>query len=187
MASIIGAGRRTVTALLFTAACVTHVNAQNGFVGIGGGASFPTGSGSDAMRTGWTTELMAGLVLPGNFASVRVGGMFGESRVEPMMEGMWMGDPLPDGGTSRVIAGMAGLMAMPDWDWDWYPYVHASAGIVNARFQGSATSFGWAAGAGTVMKWRSLDFYVEARFLQARRAGGHAGMVSATSGVRLPF
>jgi hypothetical protein len=133
------------------------------------------------------TELMAGMVLPGNFASMRVGGMFGESRVNSMADAMWMGDPLPDGGTSRVVAGMAGLMAMPDWDWDWYPYVHASGGVINARFQGNATSFGWSAGAGAVMKWRSLDFYVEGRFLQARRSASHAGMASFTSGARLPF
>jgi hypothetical protein len=188
MASLRATCARTLLTTLFLAAAeATHLDAQSGFAAVGGGASFPTGGRADVMRTGWVAELMAGTVLPGNFASFRVGGMFGESRVDPMMDGMGLGDPLPEGGTSRVIAGMAGLMAMPDWDWDWYPYIHASAGIINARFHGSATSFGWAAGAGAVMKWRSLDFYVESRFLQARRSEGSAGMGSVTSGVRLPF
>jgi hypothetical protein len=180
--------RTFLTVLMLGACTASSAAAQSGgFVGLGGGASFPLGSRSDAMRTGWMTELMAGMVLPGNFASVRVGGMLGESQVRPMDDGMWMGDPLPDARTSRVVGGMAGLMAMPDWDWDWYPYVHAGVGVVSARYQGSATSFAWSGGAGAVMKWRSLDFYVESRFLQARRDGGDGSMVSATTGVRLPL
>jgi hypothetical protein len=180
--------RAALAALILVAVQTAAASAQTaGFVGLGGGASFPTGSRSDAMRTGWMTELMAGLVLPGNFASARIGGMLGESRVGAMADDMWMGDPLPGGGTSRVIGAVAGLMAMPDWDWDWYPYVHAGAGLVNARYQGSVTSFAWSGGAGAVMKWRTLDFYVEGRFLQARRDGGHGGMVSVTSGLRLPL
>jgi hypothetical protein len=178
--------RATLTALILLPLCAASAAGQaNGFVGLGGGASMPAGSSSDNMRTGWVTELMAGLTLPGNFASVRVGGMFGESRVEPMAGDMGMGDPLPR--TSRTISGMAGLMLMPDWDWDWYPYLHGGAGLVHARYQGSATSFGWSAGAGAVMKWRTLDFYVEGRFLQARRDAATGSMTAVTSGLRLPF
>jgi hypothetical protein len=184
-----GSMRRAGLAALVILTCSAHGAAaqESGFIGIGAGAGIPAGSRSDGMRTGWVTEVMAGRVLPGNFASVRVGGMFARSPIDGMMDAMWLGDPLPEGGTGRLIGGMAGLMAMPDWDWDWYPYLHAGAGLVNARYQGSATSFAWSGGAGAVMKWRSLDFYVEGRLLQARSGSGHGEMVSITTGLRLPF
>jgi hypothetical protein len=182
-------GLRTGAAVLVMLACSAGSAAtqESGFLGAGGGVGIPAGSRSDGMRTGWVTELMVGRVLPGGFASVRVGGMFAQSRIEGMAGEMWMGDPPPKGGTGRIVGGMAGLMAMPRWDWDWYPYLHAGAGLVNARYQGNATSFAWSGGAGAVLKSRTLDFYVEARLLQARRGGGHGEMASVTTGARLPF
>jgi hypothetical protein len=182
--------RRAVlaTASLLAVAAAAAAAQESGFIGIGAGAGIPAGSRSGGMNTGWVTEVMAGRVLPGNFASVRLGGMFAQSRIDGMAgDDMWMGDPLPEGGTGRIIGGMAGLMAMPSWDWEWYPYLHAGAGIVNARYQGDVTSFAWSGGAGAVMKWRTLDFYVEGRLLQARRRSGHGEMGSITTGLRFPF
>jgi hypothetical protein len=43
--------RASVVALVLVACTAAGASAQ-GFVGLGGGASFPTGSGGDAMRTG---------------------------------------------------------------------------------------------------------------------------------------
>jgi hypothetical protein len=181
-------GRRAVLIAFVVLASGGSAAAQeSGFLGVGGGVGIPAGSRSDGMHTGWVTEMMVGRVLPGGFASARVGAMFAQSRIDGMMDEMWMGDPLPEGGTGRLIGGMAGMMAMPRWDWDWYPYLHAAAGLVNARYQGDVTSFAWSGGAGAVMKWRTLDFYVEGRLLQARRGGDHGEMVSVTTGLRFPF
>jgi hypothetical protein len=174
--------------IMLAVAPVAAIAQESGFIGIGAGAGIPAGSRSGGMSTGWVAEVMAGRVLPGNFASIRLGGMFAQSRIDGMAgDAMWMGDPLPEGGTGRIIGGMAGLMAMPSWDWDWYPYVHAGAGVVNARYQGDVTSFAWSGGAGAVMKWRTLDFYVEGRLLQARRGSGHGEMASITTGFRYPL
>jgi hypothetical protein len=152
------------------------------FVGAGGGAGIPLGGDSRSMGTAWMTELMAGFVVPGNLMSVRAGVMYGESSIRSM-DGMQF---MP-GGTTRLLGAMGGVMAMPNWDWDWYPYVHAGAGFMNARLHGSTTSLLWAAGAGATMKWKTIDFYVEGRLLQARSGGARGEMVSITSGIRLPI
>jgi hypothetical protein len=175
--------RVTALTLLLLALAPAGAAAQSGFIGIGGGAGVPVGGAADAMGNAWVTEVMAGRVLPNGFMSVRIGGMYGQSRVDGIDEGMMF----MEGGTTRLLGAMAGLMAMPDWDWDWYPYVHAGAGAIRGRFQGSMTSFAWSAGAGTVLKLRTLDFYVEGRFLQALRSGERGEMVTATAGIRLPL
>jgi hypothetical protein len=154
---------------------------QSGFLGIGAGAGIPVGP-DDTMGNGWVTEVMAGRVLPNGFMSVRLGGMYAQSPIATMDAMQYV-----PGGTTRLLGAMAGLMAMPDWDWDWYPYVHAGAGAIHSRFHGSMTSFAWSAGAGTVLKLQKVDFYVEGRFQQARRGGERGQMVTATTGIRLPF
>jgi hypothetical protein len=153
---------------------------SNRFVGIGGGAGIPVGAPGEMMDIGWVAELMGGFVLPNNIMSVRLGVMHSSSRV-PGMDAMEYIPP----GTSRLYGAMAGVMMMPDWDWDWVPYVHAGAGALHSRFQGSTTSFAWATGAGATLKWRTIDFFVEGRLLQARRAGGRGEMVTLTTGIRL--
>jgi hypothetical protein len=168
--------------LLALAALPSAVAGQAGFLGIGGGAGIPVGGVRDGMGNGWVTEVMAGRVLPNGFMSVRLGGMYARSPIATM--GGMQDEP---GGTTRLLGAMAGLMAMPDWDWDWYPYVHAGAGAIHSRFHGSMTSFAWTAGAGTVLKLQNVDFYVEGRFQQARRSGERGQMVTATTGIRLPF
>jgi hypothetical protein len=185
-----------VLALLAPAAAAAQSNA---FVGIGAGAGIPTGASGDAMGSGWLTEAMAGLVLPNGRVTLRVGGMYGQTPLrtaDPMGDAGGMGPPGDMGGTddgpraptsTRLLGAMAGVMAMPAWDWDWYPYVHAGAGALRARYDGSATSFAWSAGAGTTLKSRALDFYIEGRYLQARRSGETGAMVSATTGLRFPL
>jgi hypothetical protein len=159
------------------------VAGQSSFFGIGAGAGIPVGGAADAMGNAWVTEVMAGRVLPNGFMSARIGGMFGQSQVAGVDDGMMF----MESGTTRLLGAMAGLMAMPDWDWDWYPYAHAGAGALHGRFQGGMTSFAWSAGAGTVLKLRAVDFYFEGRYLQALRSGERGEMVTATTGIRFPF
>jgi hypothetical protein len=192
----------TLTGFALVLALLTPLGAaaqSNAFVGIGAGAGVPTGASADAMGSGWLTEAMAGLVLPNGRVTLRVGGMYGQTSLrgaDPMGDAGGMG---PTGGmgstddgpgtptSTHLLGAMAGVMAMPAWDWDWYPYVHAGAGALRARYDGSATSFAWSAGAGTTLKSRALDFYIEGRYLQARRGGETGAMVSATTGLRFPL
>lgn len=170
-----------IAAPLLCAICADPALAQSGrFLTVGGGASFPTGDASAAMDPGWMTEVMGGVVLPGNFASLRVGGMYGQSRVTG-----GTGMQAMEGGTQRIVGAMGGLMVMPDWNRDWVPYALATAGAINARFQGNATSFAWSTGAGATLQWEAVDFYVEGRFLQARKSAARGEMVSVTTGIRL--
>jgi hypothetical protein len=88
-------------------------------------------------------------------------------------------------GTQAMVALLGGFMAMPRWDYDWFPYVFVDAGALTARLHGSVTSFAWSSGVGTTLQWSTVDFFVEGRFLQARRAGTSGEMVFATMGVRV--
>jgi hypothetical protein len=176
---------RLLTVALTAAALATAAPeaAAQRFVTVGAGAGFPFGPDRGSMQTGWVTEIMAGMVLPNGFSSLRVGGMYAESRIAGS-EGMG-GMAFMPSGTGRLVGGMVGLMAMPNWDWDWFPYVHASAGAMNASFQGTTTSFAWSSGVGIVVQWRLIDFYTEGKFVQARRAGATGEMIAITTGLRL--
>jgi hypothetical protein len=172
--------------MALTAAALTvstvEAHAQK-FISVGAGAGFPVGPNRGSMQTGWVTEIMAGTVLPNGYSSLRVGGMYAQSRITAS-DGMGGMSFMP-AGTGRLVGGMVGLMAMPNWDWDWFPYVHASVGAVNASYQGSATSFAWSSGVGFVLQWRLIDFYTEGKFVQARRAGATGEMIAVTTGLRL--
>jgi hypothetical protein len=180
---IMWCGRAAAWLPLIAMLCAPPAAGQTaGFVGIGAGAGVPVGSGQGGMNNGWITEIMAGTVLPNNIMSVRAGVMYAQNRIDTMDDMQYV-----PGGTDRLFVLMGGLMAMPDWDWDWVPYVHAGAGAVHARFHGGRTSFAWSAGAGTTLKWRTLDFFVEGRLLQARGGGDRGEMASVTTGVRVPL
>jgi hypothetical protein len=170
---------RTWLGVVLLATLSSVANAQDSFLTIGAGPSFPTGSGSSGMKPGFMAEAMAGRVLPGGYASARIGAMYGQSRI-----GGGMGMNAIEPGTQRILGAMAGLMAMPKWDYDWFPYVLATAGVVKATFQGSTSSFAWATGAGTTLQWQAVDFYLEGRFLEARNDIGRGQMVSVTTGLR---
>jgi hypothetical protein len=177
--------RCLTAAILLLSPVAIHAQQSGSFFAIGGGASFPPGDAGDAMDPGWVAQLMAGRVLPGDFASARIGVMYGQSRVPGAAGAMGTTAPVMIPGTQRMIAVLGGLMAMPRWNYDWFPYVFVDAGAVSARLHGSATSFAWSTGAGTTLQWSSVDFFVEARFLQARRAEGSGEMLFATTGVRV--
>lgn len=167
-------------ALVGTLCAGVAVGQSPQFVAVGAGASFPTGSGSEGMNPGFLAEAMAGKVLPGGFASARIGAMYGQSHLGGAGMGMQSIEP----GTQRMFGLMAGLMVMPRWDYDWTPYALGTLGVVNARFQGTTNSFAWAAGAGTTLQWKEVDFFLEGRFLEARKGDGRGQMVSVTTGVR---
>ena len=168
-----------LVAVLLGAVCAMPAAGQQ-FLSLGAGASFPTGTVRAAMDPGWMTEVMGGVVLPGNFASVRIGAMYGQSRV-----GGGSGMMAAESGTQSIFGAMGGFMVMPDWNRDWVPYLLATAGAISAEYEGRMTSFAWSTGAGATLRWEALDFYVEGRFMQASKGSARGEMVSVTSGIRL--
>jgi len=153
------------------------------FVTVGGGPSFPVGKAGQGMNTGWLAEIMGGISLPGNTVSLRLGGSYGQNRIDALAGGNMMGTL--EGGIDRTLGAMAGIMVMPDLDRDLTPYVLAGAGVMNSRFRGSTTSFAWATGVGATLQTGIAAFYVECRFLRARRDGRNADMIPLTAGIRL--
>lgn len=169
-------------ALLPVLAGMPNVAAAQGrwFVGLGGGVSVP--SASAGMNTGWLAEAVAGVTLPGNIVSLRLGGTYGRNVMKVVPgNGMAVSTTAE---TDRSLGVMSGIMLMPDLDRDLIPYVMASAGIMNGRFRGSDPSFAWATGAGLRILTDLAEFYVESRFVSSTGASGHGRMIPITVGLR---
>src|SRR5688572_14534614 len=72
------------------------------FITAGGGVSFPTGSASRGMNTGWLAEFMGGVTLPGNVVSLRLGASYGQNTMDAAPAGSMMAGI--EGGIDRSIA-----------------------------------------------------------------------------------
>lgn len=182
--------KTTVLAAL-TIASFTSASAAQGtwFASVGGGANLPRAS--SMMNTGWLAEGMAGVALPGNVVSLRVGGTYARNRMKSSpasVLGMGMGSaqssPSGEPETDRSLSAMAGVMVMPDWERDLIPYVLGSAGVMNGMYRGSHPGFAWASGGGVRLLTDLAEFYVEGRFVRSTGATGHGDMVPITAGVR---
>jgi len=144
------------------------------FLNLGAGVSLPAGGPGDAMSTGWLVQTMGGVTLPGGIINLRVGGTYGRSQVDVM-----------DGGTATAASVMAGVMLTPIAIGIFVPYALADAGLLRARFRGSATSFAWQAGGGLLVQTGTVGWFLESRFMQARRSGHRGEMIPVAGGVRL--
>ena len=144
------------------------------FLNIGAGISLPSGASGDAMSNGWLIQTMGGVTLPGGIINLRVGGTYGRSKVTAM-----------DGGTTTATSVMGGVMLTPIAIGIFVPYALADAGVLRASYKGSATSFAWQVGGGLLVQTGSVGWFVESRFMQARRAGQSGGMIPVAAGVRL--
>jgi hypothetical protein len=170
---------RALTAICFI--CTSAVTfpraaaAQVGrFLNLGAGVSLPLGESADAMNSGWLIQTMGGITLPGGIINLRVGGTHGQSQVKSM-----------DGGTTTSTSVMAGVMLTPISIGVFAPYALADAGVLHARYRGSATSFAWQSGVGLLVQTGTVGWFVEGRFMQARRSGKRAEMIPVAVGVRL--
>ncbi len=75
----------------------------------------------------------------------------------------------------RPTSVMGGVMLTPIAIGIFVPYALADAGVLRASYKGSATSFAWQVGGGLLVQTGSVGWFVESRFMQARRAGRVAG------------
>lgn len=168
--------------LMLAAACLTAsavsprpAAAQLGhFLNIGAGVSLPSGASGDTMQNGWLIQTMGGVTLPGGIINLRIGGTYGQSEVTAM-----------DGGTATSTSLMTGVMLTPIAIGIFVPYALADIGLVRARYAGSATSFAWQVGGGLLVQSGTVGWFVESRYMQARRAGQSGGMIPIAAGVRV--
>ncbi len=170
--------RLATAAVCLTAAAVVSPRsaaAQLGhFLNIGAGVSLPSGASGDTMKNGWLIQTMGGVTLPGGIVNLRIGGTYGRSEVTAM-----------DGGTATATSIMTGVMLTPIAIGIFVPYTLADIGLVRASYAGSATSFAWQVGGGLLVQTGTAGWFVESRYMQARRAGQSGGMVPIAAGVRL--
>jgi hypothetical protein len=172
-------------AVLLAMPCPAPAQAAR-FVAFGGGAGVPVGGTADAMSRGWIAEAMGGITVSDGVIGLRLGAMYAYNHVSmpvtPDEAMMLDADPLAR--SSRKLGFMAGGMYMPLIVGPTVPYLLADAGVMRARYEDSATSLIWQAGAGTIVQLGSSRLYVEARLLQARRGARHGEMVPITAGIR---
>jgi len=147
---------------------------QGHFLNLGAGVSLPTGVSSEAMRNGWFTQAMGGVTLSGGIVNLRVGGTYGRSAVHGM-----------EGGTASATSLMGGVMLTPIAIGIVVPYALADAGVLIAQYQGHATSFAWQVGGGLLLQTGTRGWFVESRYMEARRAKQRGGMIPVAAGVRL--
>lgn len=160
-------------------ACLTlafpaRAEAQFGrFVNLGAGVSLPAGARADAMSRGWLIQAMGGVTLPDGIVNFRVGGTYGRNGAEGM-----------EGGATTLVSVMAGVMLTPIAIGSFVPYGLVDAGLLRATYRGSATSFAWQVGGGLLLQTGTAGWFVEYRYMQARRAGEKGAMVPLAAGVR---
>jgi hypothetical protein len=155
------------------------------FVALGGGAGLP-GGGGEGMRSGWVAEAMGGVTVLDGVIGLRVGGMFARNEVvmnAPDMDDIFAPDP-PNARFSDKLAVMAGGMYMPLIIGPTVPYLLGDIGLMRARYEGSANSLVWQAGAGTIVQLGAARLYVDARYLQARNGSRQDSMIPVTAGLR---
>ena len=90
-----------------------------------------------------------------------------------------------DGGTTTSTSVMGGVMLTPISIGVFVPYLLADAGVLRARYHGSATSFVWEAGGGLLLQTGTVGWFVESRVMQALRGGKRTEMMPVAAGVRL--
>ncbi len=169
--------------MMMAAVCLTAAGAASPrpaaaqlghFLNIGAGVSLPSGASGDTMKNGWPIQTMGGVALPGGIINLRIGGTYGRNEVTAM-----------EGGTATATSLMTGVMLTPIAIGIFVPYALADIGLVRARYAGSATSFAWQVGGGLLVQGGTVGWFVESRYMQARRAGQSGGMIPVAAGVRL--
>jgi hypothetical protein len=161
------------------------------FLNFGAGVGIPSGASSEMMDAGWMLQTMGGVTLPGGIVNVRVGGTYGQNRVRAgsgmggMDEMMNAQAPAPvEGGTAWSLSLMGGVMLTPWLIAGVVPYAIADAGVVRSSYEGTASSFAWQVGGGLLVNATAAGWFIESRYMQARKNGNRGAMVPIAAGVR---
>ena len=162
---------------LLTAACVafacppTAIGAQRPLsIGIGGGATFPTGDLHTSANTGWNalgTLALGSLMQPIGLRLDVAYNRFGARGAAPA------------GASSNLSVGSATLNAsyrLPMTDSPFSPYLIAGLGAYRTDCSGgigcaSTTRYGWNVGLGTKLNLLGAQTFLEARYHRTKRSG----------------
>lgn len=167
-------GAVVLGSLLAVSAPGAAVAQSRGYVNVGGGVSLPIGDLKDAVKLGWLGQVAGGVKLNDMFG-VRVDGSYGQNKSKAT-----------GGGNVKFIGALGDVTLSPKMSGSMSPYVLAGAGFLNSKAGGaSSTAFAWNAGAGLGFGAGKVGFYVEARFLSAKKNGATSNMIPITVGVHL--
>jgi hypothetical protein len=173
----------TIALLLLTTSSLAQ--AQRGeFLNFGIGVSLPHAAAGETMDAGWLLQTMGGITLPGGIVNLRVGSTYGQNRVRPATGGSRMAVDVAESGTSTTLSFMGGVMLTPILIAGVVPYTLADVGVMHARFQGSTNAFTWQVGGGLLVNASSAGWFIESRYMQARKNGNRGAMVPIAAGVR---
>jgi hypothetical protein len=154
--------------------------------GLGGGISIPTGSTSDALKTGWHGIALVRFKPAASPVGFQIDGMYHRLSVE-------------DGGldldvTTQVLNGSANVVfGFPVSETTRFrPYLIGGVGLYNFDLKGddapanveSETDFGFNAGAGFDVGFGGGTFFVEGRFHNVFSEGTDTKLIPVSVGVR---
>ena len=148
--------------------------------GLGGGASIPSGSTSDGLKTGWHGTALVQFMPAASPVGFRVDGSYHQMKFDG------------GGGKDQVIDGTANVVyefkVSPETKFR--PYVIGGGGVYNVKAKPdvgpspSETKFGINAGAGFNIGTASTAFFVEGRFHNVFFSGSDFHFIPITAGVR---
>lgn len=170
--------RHVGAALLLLAGIPALATAQaRGYVGLGGGMAFPTGTFGDAADTGYLGQIIAGITGPSSRLGGRVDGMFISNDYGPY--------------TYQQVGVMGDVVLSPRARAKTAPYLLAGLGFVNGKTTGtgsplgSETKLAFNAGGGLDIRTRGqVSVYLEARWVTVRTEVNSTSYFPVTIGLR---
>jgi hypothetical protein len=175
-----------VLGLVLSAAAVDASAQSPVSFGVGGGVTIPTGSTSDALKTGWHGIAMVRFEPSNVPVGFQLDGMFHRLSVE-------------DGGLdldlkTQVINGSANaVFSFPvSEESRFQPYLIGGVGVYNLKLKGddaptnaeSETKFGFNAGAGFDVGFGGGTFFIEGRFHNVFTEGTNTKFITISAGLR---
>lgn len=157
-------------------------------VGVGGGITIPTGTTSDALKTGWNVEGVFQYKPATSPVGLQIDGMYQQLKASDAAKAL---DPLADKGVIFSGTGNVVFWFPTSKETKVRPYVLGGGGIYNLKSKFtdgtsvSSTKFGINAGAGFDFDIQSnAAFFVEGRFHNVFISGGNTHFIPITAGFR---
>lgn len=172
----------TVAGLLLVGAGAAQAQVPVKF-GLGGGATIPLGSTSDAFKTGWHGLALVQFKPAASPVGFQIDGMYQQLKAKT---GLPSGKEQLINGTANVV-----FTFPTSAETKIRPYLIGGGGIYNAKFKpttgsstGSVTKFGLNAGAGFDFALSGATIFAEGRFHDVFTTGSNLKIIPITVGVK---
>jgi len=174
---------------LMAALGATSAHAQNLMtIGAGGGITIPSGSTSDALKTGWNAEGVFQYKPATSPVGLQIDGMYQQLKASDAAKAL---DPTADKGVIWSGTGNVVFWFPVSKETKIHPYVLGGGGVYNLKSKftdgtsSSVTKFGINGGAGFDFDLQSrAAFFVEGRFHNVFISGGNTHFIPITAGFR---